>query len=208
MPRRRGSRNHDYDRSRRTLTRVLAPHLVDELGRPSTLKALATAAEVSVPTLRHYFGDREGVVRAVLLGVQEDSRQYLQQIVDSPGDDADHVLVTMLIGVVDAWQQHGFGRLFSSALSLGLEDPALGPAVVAQVLEPLLTAVEALLARLAQDATLPVHDSRAAALSLLGPTLLVLAHQDSLGGAEHHPIDVTDFVRLHVKTVLYGIAGR
>ena len=34
-------------------------------GRPATLKELAQAADVSVPTLRHYFGEREEVLRAV-----------------------------------------------------------------------------------------------------------------------------------------------
>ena len=65
MARPRGTRSEDYEAKRAALIAKLRDRLRAPGPRPS-LRELSVAAEVSQPTLRHYFGDREGLVRAVM----------------------------------------------------------------------------------------------------------------------------------------------
>jgi AcrR family transcriptional regulator len=59
-------KNADYDAKRRELLDRMLPRFASlDLERPS-LRQLAVAAEVTAPTLQHYFGDRTGVVAALL----------------------------------------------------------------------------------------------------------------------------------------------
>lgn len=205
MPRPAGSRNRDYAASRSALVTALAAHLLDEVGEPTPLSGLAQAAGVTTPTLRHYFGDRDGVFRAVLEAVHADSAGHLAAMAD-PGDaDPAELLPDVLASLVEVWRRYGFGRVVASGLSLGLGNPARGPVVVEEVLEPLLQAVERLLGRLVADGRLPPVDVRAGALSLLGSLVVALLHQDGLDGARCRPLDVPAFARRHARTVLDGL---
>ena len=66
MSRTSGSRNRDYDTKRQELLKRIGVRLTDlSQGRPS-FRELAAAAGISVPTLRHYFKDRDGVLEAFL----------------------------------------------------------------------------------------------------------------------------------------------
>ncbi len=51
--------------------------MLDAAGEPNTLKGVVAAVDVSVPTLRHYFGDRDGIHAAVLEAVRADSAGHL-----------------------------------------------------------------------------------------------------------------------------------
>src|SRR6187431_899049 len=76
MARTSGSRNRDYDDKRVALLKRLDPRLSDfSQARPS-FREMAGAAGVSVPTLRHYFKDREGVVQAYLVWQGGESARY------------------------------------------------------------------------------------------------------------------------------------
>ncbi|HXV91654.1 MAG TPA: TetR/AcrR family transcriptional regulator, partial [Pseudonocardia sp.] len=205
MPRPAGSRNRDYAATRRALVDAVAPHLLDETGEPNTVKALAAAAGVSVPTLKHYFGDRDGVVRAVLEAVHTDSRVYLDRMAALAHDPPEQVLPAVLVGITETWRRYGLGRMFASTLALGLEHDSLGPAFVDDVLEPLLQAMERLLTGFVEAGTLPPTDVRAAALSIVGPVVLGLLHQDNLRGTRCRPLDVEHFARTHSRTVLDGL---
>ncbi|HRJ00802.1 MAG TPA: hypothetical protein PKV67_08485, partial [Hyphomonas sp.] len=66
MPRPSGARNHDFDEKRAALLNTLTRYaLTADLRRPS-LRQFAMAAKQSEPTLRHYFGDRQGLVIEIL----------------------------------------------------------------------------------------------------------------------------------------------
>ena len=205
MPRPSGSRNRDYDATRRTLIDALSPHLLDNDGEPNTVKALAATAGVSVPTLKHYFTDRDGVVQAVLQQAHAESERHLTAMTDRSGDDPQQLLTGLLIDIADTWRRHGLGRLFASTLALGLENRTLGPTFVNELLEPLLQAVEQLLAGLVNEGALPPVDLRTAALGLVGPVLLALLHQDNLSGAHCRPLEVEHFARQHVHLILHGL---
>src|SRR6185312_2633328 len=65
LPRAKGVKNADYEAKRRELLDRMLPRFARlDLERPS-LRQLAAAAEVTAPTLQHYFGDRTGVVAAL-----------------------------------------------------------------------------------------------------------------------------------------------
>ena len=97
------------------------------------------------------------------------------------------------------------GLRMSQALAAGMDDPALGPATVDALLEPVLQAVEARLGvhrdrgELAADA-----DLRHAALALVSPLLLGLLHQRSLGGSGCRPLDLRRSRRIHVARFVRG----
>src|SRR5690348_12324286 len=66
LPRTKGVKNADYETKRRELLERMLPRFARlDLERPS-LRQLAAAAEVTAPTLQHYFGDRTGVIAALL----------------------------------------------------------------------------------------------------------------------------------------------
>ncbi|MEM6928134.1 MAG: TetR/AcrR family transcriptional regulator, partial [Myxococcota bacterium] len=86
MGRPRGSRNQDFDTKRTALAERMADHLLVD-GAVASLADLARAAGVSVPTLRHYFGDRRGAVVAALQQADEKSQALLEELSD-PGPHA------------------------------------------------------------------------------------------------------------------------
>lgn len=208
MPRPTGSRNRDYDASRTALARALAPALLDASGDPNTLKGLAAAAGVSVPTLRHYFGDREDVFAAVLETVRADSVGHLERMADPRDADPAELIPELLVTTTAVWRRYGLGRLFASGLSLGLEHATRGPSFLDELLEPFLQAAERLLAGLVAAGRLPELDPRATALSLLAPVLVALLHQDNLGGVRCRPLDVEAYARTHADLVLAGLGAR
>lgn len=203
-----GARNREYEHKRRTLARDLAGALQRDDGSPAALADLAATAGVSTTTLRHYFGDRDGVVQAVLETVRDDSAAYLRAGTTAAGRPPEQTLPELLLGTVLAWQHHGLDRALTGALAVGLGSATRGPHVVAGLLEPLLHAVERLLVEHAHAGELPAlsaEQGREAALALVAPLLLALLHQDSLHGRAVRPLDVEALARRHAALVLAGL---
>ena len=65
MPRPKGTRDADYDVKRSDLLRGMSQHMMRRDSPRPSLRELASAAGVSVPTLRHYFGARPQVMDAI-----------------------------------------------------------------------------------------------------------------------------------------------
>lgn len=206
MGRPAGRRNRDYAETRHALATRAAPHLLDDSGEPATLTSLASATGVSPTTLRHYFGDREGVYRAAMEAVRIESRRHLEAM-QRPGEEpVATALPELLVTTVQVWRRFGLGRLFATGLALGLEHPERGGAFLSGMLEPFLQAMERRLEAHVARGDLPPIDVRMAAVQLLGPLVLVLLHQDSLQGAELRPLDVEDFARRHARLLLRGLS--
>ena len=205
MGRTRGSKNPDHDEKRRALSAAVIPRLL-ELGPAASLRDLAAAAGVSVPTLRHYFEDRDGVVAAAMGEMLRQGRPHLEATAKPRRGGLRPSLVAMMRSVLEGWRRFGVGRIYGAGLALGLHDPVLGPAYVSQLLEPLLQAVEARLEQHRCWGELGEHDVRFAALALVSPVVLALLHQDGLGGQACRPLDVDAFVRTHVDAFVraYG----
>ncbi len=207
MGRPRGSRNQDFETKKRALAERMSEQLLVD-GEPASFADLARSAGVSVPTLRHYFGDRPRAVVAALESVDLRSRDFLEALSD-PGPHplraSLHVWATRF---VDGFRLHGVGGLFVGGLTNGLNDPVVGPAFVEHVLEPTLAIVERLLVRHRERGEIDLADAevRGAALALVSPLALALLHQDALSGDRCRPLDVRAFAASHVDRFLraYG----
>lgn len=208
MPRPAGARNRDYEQTRGALASALSERLLRDDGTPATLADLAAAAGVSTTTLKHYFGDRDGLYAGVLDAVHRAASAHLRVAATPDGRPPQQTLPALLLGTADAWRRHGLGRVFTGALALGLGSAARGPSFLDGLLEPVLQAAEALLEAHEQTGELPglpPERRRGAALSLVSPLVLALLHQDSLGGTSVRPLDVDAYARTHAELVLAGI---
>lgn len=208
MARTPGSRNADYDEKRLELARRLTPVVVGEDGVRASLRQLAEAAGTSVATVKHYFGSREGALKAVMETMRIDAAPFMAQASTPVTGDVRASLKSFLKGLVVAWRRYRVGPMQASMLAEGLASRALGPAYVTLMLEPFLQTGEALLRQHVERGELVPCDVRHAALTLMGPLLLALLHQDSLLGARCRPLDVEAFVPAHVEAFLAAFPAR
>ncbi len=189
MARPAGARNHDFEDKRAFLLDTLTDFALNaDLRRPS-LRQFAIAASASEPTLRHYFGDRQGVVIAILCNISSRGRP-LWDTISTPAVDVSAAIAEYL-RVSEAGMRHGgFVRAHAFGLIEGLADEIVAKAYLEQVLEP---ALQAVMAKLDATPGAPKDQPgrRALALAMFAPLLVMSIHQDLLGGADATPLDVT-----------------
>jgi AcrR family transcriptional regulator len=205
MSRPLGRTNPGYVERRQALARAVLPALMGPAGTAVSLRSLADIAQVSVPTLRHYFGDRTGGVAAALQEVRRMGAGAIHQGATvergPPGPSLRWFLDELVLGFLHS----PMGRLLGAGLAHGLSEPALGPVVVTEILEPTLGAVEArVAAHQARGELPPTLCARSLALALVSPVLLALLHQGPLGGAACRPLDLPAFVDAHWSRFLGG----
>ena len=207
MGRPEGTRNPGYDAKRAQLAEKAVERLVEEGPLPS-FRELAAAAEVSVPTLRHYFGDRDGLIAAAFEQMLRMGAPHTRAAADATRGDARSSLRWLLGSVLSGWREFGVGKFFGVGLTLGLGHEHFGPKFLDTLLEPLLQATEARLTKHVAWGELAVDDIRAAAIQLVSPLFVALLHQDALGGAMCRELDVDAFVDNHVDMFVraYGVA--
>jgi len=204
MGRPQGRTNADFDDKRDALARKLLRALT-EASAATSMRELASACEVTPPTLRHYFGGREGAIRAALAMAHSLGAEHLLRTASADLGDAATALRTALADLKRGWLDHGLGRINELGLQVGLGHPSLGPAYVDEILEPTLQAFEARISLHVARGELHVDDARLAALALVGPVVLALLHQSELGGRRCRPLDLdlviaaqlAAFLRLH-----------
>ena len=206
MPRTRGARNEDYAASRDALVRKLWPRLARPEGLELSFRELAAAAEVSPATLRHYFKDSEGVLRAVMETQHRFALVHLAEAAVATKGDVRASLGWLLRSIVEAWQRFGVGRVHALGIAAGLSSLQLGPTYVNEILEPTLQAAEARIALHVASGELERCDVRHAALELLSPVVLGLLHQDSLGGKACRPLRMQPFLDDHLGRFLRAFA--
>jgi AcrR family transcriptional regulator len=193
LPRAKGVKNADYETKRRELLDRMLPRFARlDLERPS-LRQLATAAEVTAPTLQHYFGDRTGVVAAMLEEYRSRGATRLGIVAKANGPFAESMR-EFALSLVFGMQAKGavrLGDVMAASLCEGLADPHISPLALDHIIDP---AVDALVVRLEEHAArgeIIEADLRAAALMLLSPLLLAVLHQDQMNGCESRHIELT-----------------
>lgn len=206
MGRPTGHRNADFEQTRKTLLESLHRRLVQPDGARASVRELAAAAGVSVPTLRHYFGDREGIVRALLEDVHRHGEPYLLMVATGPLSDL-RSSIAWFLRYLDEGFLHGVAELHALGLGAGLRDDTLGPLYLEELVEPTLKAVEARLARHLAAGHLRPCDLRAAALSLVAPALFANLHQRALGGAATRPLSLALLIEEQTEAFVRAYAA-
>ncbi|MCY1078110.1 TetR/AcrR family transcriptional regulator [Archangium lansingense] len=172
-------------------------------GSHPSLRVLAEGAGVDAGTLRHYFGDRRGVVQAAfehLLKFGQERQAWAKSLAELPVREA----FTQLLGQIAAAWSGALGGLHATGFSEGMADSELGQIYVSSILEPTLSSVEELLIMFHARGELSVPNARVAALALMSPLLLALFHQHQLQGRRCRPLVMESFVEQHLDGFLKG----
>jgi AcrR family transcriptional regulator len=188
MPRPLGRRNPDYEEKRERLARDLADFVLKSELKRISFRQLAYAGGVAEPTLRHYFGDREGVA-AELLRVLADRAAPFITAVAEPGPGLESAVKGYVAASLAGVAHGGFARAHMFGLLEGVADESVGETYLIQLLEPSLKALEQRLAA-HLGGTASAVELRAAALMIFAPMLLAVIHQKLLGGEETAPMDL------------------
>jgi AcrR family transcriptional regulator len=202
MTRTAGARNADFEQRRAALIAKARERLSLQAGEPPSFREIALAAGVSVTTLRHYFGTREGLIQAVFEHYLQAGQRYLQSTraaAESADVDLEASLKGFLNRLVQGWSGGHVGSLHRIGLAEGLRNPATALSYLMDVLEPTLQALEQRLKGYSEAGVIVECDTRHAALMLVSPLLLALLHQVDLGGTRCRPLALPALIDEHVK---------
>lgn len=186
------------------LARRLRQRLAKQ-GHPG-LRELAQAAGVTIPTLKHYFTDRDGIVKGVLDAHTAFSGPHMQALRQPSGpfaksmfEAAAYVDLGLSIPVVT--------ELHSAGILEGLAHEEIGPYYLSTMLEPVLQGVEVRLSAHLARGEMRQTDLRSAALQLVSPIFMAHLHQRLLGGDKLRPLDFAVHRSEHVEAFVraYGI---
>ncbi len=194
MPRPKGARDADYGVKRSALLRKLSARLIQLDDTRPSLRQLAIAAGVTVPTLRHYFGDREDLVEAVLEEIFVHGERYLERGAEPYGDLDQSVrafLATFAEVLIDGPR---LGDKIAIAFLEGFYSKRLGPLALNYVIEPPLQAMERRLAAHQARGELGEVDLRCAALMLISPLVVACMHQQQMFGDDVRPLDFAPLI--------------
>ena len=196
MSRPKGSRDGDHEAKRRDLLARMTLHMVRRDGARPSLRELAGAAGVSVPTLRHYFGDRSQTIDAVLAECLRRGRPGLdaQRSSDKPFAQSIADYAADLVLALTAPKTVRLGDVFAISLAEGFLDPSLGSATLTHILDPTIEALRVRLAEHVQRGEMIATDLRAAAMVLVSPLLMACLHQQQLRGHVTSPLEMPRLV--------------
>jgi AcrR family transcriptional regulator len=205
MSKTKGSRSKDYDSKRLELLRKIGGFLMENPTQKASMRQIATACDVSMPTLIHYFQNRESISHAWLEQCWKDARHHLQEGAQPKGTLA-HCIKYKLQNIADAFMLFGLDKLHIWGLTEGLGDTFLGPSYLQFFLEPTLQACEAWLSYYKNKGDIDSSvDIRFAAISLISPLIILLMHQHALSGSDVRPADIQTFINQHAKRFLFYI---
>ncbi len=194
MPRPKGARDADYGVKRSALLRKLSARLIQLDDTRPSLRQLAIAAGVTVPTLRHYFGDREDLVEAVLEEIFVHGEQYLERGAEPYGDLDQSIRAFLSTFAQVLVEGPRLGDKIAIAFLEGFYSKRLGPMALNYVIEPPLQAMEKRLAAHKARGELGDIDLRYAALMLISPLLVACMHQQQMFGDEVRPLDFAPLI--------------
>jgi AcrR family transcriptional regulator len=204
----RGFRAPDYEEKRNALLAAVSARAFADDGATASFAELARAADVTVPTLRHYFGDRDDVMRAVFAYNAQQARHFVEAQSKPVGDSFEASLVAFAQALHTAWVQFGVGRAIGASLAHGLHSDTLGPCAVENSLEPAIASLEARILAHEQlgHIALDGDEPRLVALQFLSPVLIALLHQRELRGAQVRPLDEGAFLTAHARRIARAYA--
>lgn len=188
-------RSSDYETKRQALLDLLEERLV-RVGSQASLSALATAAKVSVPTLKHYFGDRDKVICAVLDAGFRRGENFMKiaRTTELPFEQS---IFDLLMFIQQGFKRGRLGNLHVIGLCEGLHHHTIGPYYLDKIFNPtILATAERLKLHQSRNEMISV-DPKDAAICLTSPLIMMLIHQNYLGGSKEDPIDLERFCQTH-----------
>lgn len=203
MPRGVGVHNRDYEAKRAALLARAVAALLESPEARLSLREIAARLEVSVPTLRHYFGDREGLVAAAMGAIAEAGAPYLAAFAQPSGPLRDSL--TAALNLLAQGFLHGnLERAHTLGFAEGLQHARLGPAYLERLLEPTLEAMRARLAAHRARGELSGGDDGHLALLLVAPVVFLLLRRGALGGGRAAPEEVAQVIEEAVAGVVWA----
>jgi AcrR family transcriptional regulator len=202
MARPKGSRNQDYEETRRSILTSLRRRLMSAGGATASFRELAASVELNPATLRHYFPSREALLEAAFADMHEAGARFISEGATSDRGGARESLRWFLEFFWRGWSASGLNHMHVLGLTAGLGDARLGQAYLGELLEPSLQSAEARIARHVAQGELGPCDIRHAALELVSPFMFALLHQDSLSGEGHRPLALREFLDDHLERFL------
>ena len=192
MPRTTGATNKGFEERRRTLAEHLRRRLADGAAASPSFRDLAASAGVSVATLRHYFGPRDALIRAVMALHAPGAARHLE-FLRTPGETFEASLRSAAAYVSLGLKQPVVAELHRMGLAEGLGRPEIGRTYLVEILEPMIEALEARFAAHMARGDMLSCAPRPAALAFLSPIILAELHQGALGGEATRPLDLDAF---------------
>ena len=194
MPRPKGVRDASYPAKRSALLQKLSARLARLNDTRPSLRQLAAAADVTVPTLRHYFGSREELVEAVFADFNRLGAEYLQSSAKPCGDLSESIrdfLNSLLRVMTDGTN---LGDMFAVGLVEGMLNRRLGPAYLTCMTDPLVDALAERLRLHQARGEMIEADPRFVALMLISPVVVACNHQNQMFGRRARPLDLEKLI--------------
>lgn len=194
MARPRGTRDAAYEQKRSVLLQRVATRLGRMNDTRPSLRQLAAAAEVTVPTLRHYFGGRDQTVEAVLAHYRTLGEPFMREAREPHGEFEESIrhFVTALAG---GMARGRLGDIFAMGFVEGLLNDRLGPVCLSELVDPTVDALTARLEAHQRLGQMKAGSARHAALMLISPILVGWHHQEQMFGRQSRPLDLDAFVQ-------------
>ncbi|MFN3834816.1 MAG: TetR/AcrR family transcriptional regulator [Glycocaulis sp.] len=196
-----------HSRRQRELLDMLSAAAVADRSGPVSLRQFAIRAGVSEPTLRHFFGDRQGVVIAILHHFAHQADAWLARSAQ-PGAGLEASVDGYLQMSLEGFDNSLFVQAHAFALVESIHDPEVARAYLSIVVEPSLQAIERRLAPgISPDGQNPER-VRHAALTLYSTMLFAVLHQRLLRGQETRPLNMEAFFGDMVRLFGRGLAAK
>lgn len=187
MARPAGVRNQDFEEKRGALLRKVTGYLLqDDVVRPS-FRQLAIAADSSEPTLRHYFGNRAGVIVEAFKLIRRES-EHLRDILRQPQKDCTTAVMSYVDYVLELAKSERYVQAHVLGIRESLDDDGVKEAYLTEFVGP---GIEALTERLLGTPGPPhtPEEAQAAAMMIVSSSVTMILHQDVLNGRKYMPVD-------------------
>ncbi len=205
MARPSGKRNSDYLDRRKELLEDAIARLLDECQNRPSLRALADAAGVSLPTIVHYFGSRIQLLESVFQLLEEGGRPYLDHVREPSGTFSTSIRELVQF-IADGFKDGALVAIHSLGLMEGIRNDKVGPLYLEHLLEPTIEAIGVRLQKHINRGEMRRVNVRYAANALLSPMLGVFLHQKELSGQKSYPVEIDAFLRSHSTGFVRGYA--
>jgi len=187
MARPAGVRNQDFEEKRIALLRKVTAYLLrDDVLKPS-FRQLAIAADSSEPTLRHYFGNRSGVIVEAFRLIYRES-EHLRDVLRQPEADCSRAVMGYLDYVETLAKNERYVQTHVLGIRESLEDEDVKEAYLTLFVGP---GLEALAERLVKTPGPPdtEDEARSAAMMIISASVTMILHQEVLNGRKFMPMD-------------------